>query len=210
MIEAGGAATVQSCGRHWRHGSRPPAPRSTTPPSWTPTRSSRSSGCAGRPAGRGRQVRHHPADRQRTRRGSCGARLKRAAMQQSSFHSRCTPSRVSHGSPPVQPRSPAMLLENDEVGMQTFCETLHPATVAEALADDLDVEEVWRVLRMLEHRDAGRHLRVLPARVAGEDGRGHRPAADGPADRGDVARRPGRPAPPAAAAGRREPAAPGR
>jgi magnesium transporter len=40
-----------------------------------------------------------------------------------------------------------MLQEDDEKGMQTFCETLHPATVAEALADELDVDEAWRFLQ---------------------------------------------------------------
>jgi len=39
-----------------------------------------------------------------------------------------------------------MLQENDEEGMKAFCETLHPATVADALAGAFDVEEVWRFL----------------------------------------------------------------
>jgi magnesium transporter len=39
-----------------------------------------------------------------------------------------------------------MLQENDTAGMKAFCEHLHPATVAEALADDFSVEEVWRFL----------------------------------------------------------------
>jgi magnesium transporter len=37
--------------------------------------------------------------------------------------------------------------ENDTAGMKVFCETLHPATVAEALAEALEPEEVWRVLQ---------------------------------------------------------------
>jgi magnesium transporter len=40
-----------------------------------------------------------------------------------------------------------MLQEDDKADMTTFCETLHPATVAEALADEFDVEEVWRFLQ---------------------------------------------------------------
>ena len=40
-----------------------------------------------------------------------------------------------------------MLAENDTAGMKTFCETLHPATVAEALYEEFDVEEIWRVLQ---------------------------------------------------------------
>jgi magnesium transporter len=39
-----------------------------------------------------------------------------------------------------------MLQEDDAVGMKAFCENLHPATVAEALAGDLSIEEVWRFL----------------------------------------------------------------
>src|SRR5262249_22850373 len=37
--------------------------------------------------------------------------------------------------------------ENDTAGMKVFCETLHPATVAEALAEAFEPEEVWRVLQ---------------------------------------------------------------
>jgi magnesium transporter len=40
-----------------------------------------------------------------------------------------------------------MLDENDAAEMRTFCETLHPATVAEALTEDYSVEEVWKVLQ---------------------------------------------------------------
>jgi len=40
-----------------------------------------------------------------------------------------------------------MLQEKDTADMSTFCETLHPATVAEALAEEFDVEEVWRFLQ---------------------------------------------------------------
>lgn len=40
-----------------------------------------------------------------------------------------------------------MLQENDADGMKTFCETLHPATVAEALAGEFEAEEVWRFLQ---------------------------------------------------------------
>lgn len=39
-----------------------------------------------------------------------------------------------------------MLQENDAAEMRTFCETLHPATVAEALTE-YPVDEVWRVLQ---------------------------------------------------------------
>jgi len=39
-----------------------------------------------------------------------------------------------------------MLQENDEKGMKAFCEDLHPATVAEALEGEFEVDEVWRFL----------------------------------------------------------------
>src|SRR5437773_2345460 len=39
-----------------------------------------------------------------------------------------------------------MLKDNDDNEMKAFCELLHPATVAEALADELSVDEVWRFL----------------------------------------------------------------
>ena len=39
-----------------------------------------------------------------------------------------------------------MLSESDSAGMQTFCETLHPATIASTLTDEFTVEEVWRIL----------------------------------------------------------------
>jgi magnesium transporter len=39
-----------------------------------------------------------------------------------------------------------MLRENDAEGMKTFCETLHPATVAETLAGEFGVDEVWKFL----------------------------------------------------------------
>ncbi len=43
------------------------------------------------------------------------------------------------------PECQLMLQENDTPGMKAMCESLHPATVAEALAE-LDAEEVWRFL----------------------------------------------------------------
>lgn len=39
-----------------------------------------------------------------------------------------------------------LLDKNDTDDMRTFCETLHPATVAEALTDSFSVEEMWRFL----------------------------------------------------------------
>jgi magnesium transporter len=44
------------------------------------------------------------------------------------------------------PEAGILLHEQDAAGMKAFCETLHPATVAEGLAGEFDVEEVWRFL----------------------------------------------------------------
>ncbi len=48
--------------------------------------------------------------------------------------------------PLFTPEARLALEKNDTEAMQTFCETLHPATVAEALSDDVPVEDVWRFL----------------------------------------------------------------
>lgn len=43
------------------------------------------------------------------------------------------------------PECQMMLQEGDDAGMKALCDTVHPATVAEALAD-FDVEDVWKFL----------------------------------------------------------------
>jgi magnesium transporter len=48
--------------------------------------------------------------------------------------------------PLFTPEARLLLEKNDTVAMQAFCETLHPATVAETLAEAFDVEDVWRFL----------------------------------------------------------------
>ncbi len=40
-----------------------------------------------------------------------------------------------------------LLQENDAAGLKDFCESLHPATVAESLVTDLSVDQVWQVLK---------------------------------------------------------------
>ncbi len=40
-----------------------------------------------------------------------------------------------------------MLLENEDDSMCELCNALHPATVAEALYDEFNVEDVWRILQ---------------------------------------------------------------
>jgi magnesium transporter len=49
--------------------------------------------------------------------------------------------------PLFTPEAQFMLEKDDQAGMETFCETLHPATVADTLADSFAVDDVWRFLR---------------------------------------------------------------
>jgi magnesium transporter len=49
--------------------------------------------------------------------------------------------------PLFTPEAQLMLEKDDRSAMQTFCETLHPATVADALTDSFTPEEIWRFLR---------------------------------------------------------------
>src|SRR5947209_6293746 len=48
--------------------------------------------------------------------------------------------------PLFTPEARLILEKDDREAMQTFCETLHPATVAEALSGQFEVEDVWRFL----------------------------------------------------------------
>ncbi|HTU22649.1 MAG TPA: magnesium transporter [Gemmataceae bacterium] len=48
--------------------------------------------------------------------------------------------------PLFTPEARLLLEKNDTAAMEAFCETLHPATVAESLAEAFDVEDVWRFL----------------------------------------------------------------
>jgi magnesium transporter len=48
--------------------------------------------------------------------------------------------------PLFTPEARLLLEKNDVEAMATFCDTLHPATVAEALSGDFAVEDVWRFL----------------------------------------------------------------
>jgi magnesium transporter len=56
--------------------------------------------------------------------------------------------------PLFTPEAQLMLEKDDKAAMATFCETLQPATVAEALTDSISVEDVWRFLRStnIEHQ----------------------------------------------------------
>src|SRR5436309_3101282 len=52
---------------------------------------------------------------------------------------------MSH--PLFTPEAVLALEKNDLAAMQAFCEELHPATVAESLSENFEVEDVWRFLQ---------------------------------------------------------------
>src|SRR5437762_9622598 len=55
-----------------------------------------------------------------------------------------------------------MLEENNEAGMKVFLETLHPATIAEALTGDLEVEQIWRFLSHTSIRNQAAIFEYFP------------------------------------------------
>src|SRR5438128_10476305 len=67
---------------------------------------------------------------------------------------------MSH--PLFGPEVRMMLQEGDSGEMQTFCATLHPATIAEALTGDFSEEEVWRVLQHTPIRDQAAIFEYFP------------------------------------------------
>lgn len=60
------------------------------------------------------------------------------------------------------PEVRVMLQENDAEGLKTFLETLHPATVAETLAEDFTVEDAWRVLQHTSIRNQAMIFEYFP------------------------------------------------
>ncbi len=55
-----------------------------------------------------------------------------------------------------------LLEENNDAGMRVFLESLHPATVAETLSGDLDVEQVWRFLAHTSIRNQAAIFEYFP------------------------------------------------
>lgn len=55
-----------------------------------------------------------------------------------------------------------MLADRDEIGLRSLADSLHPATVAEALADDFTPEEVWGVLSPNDIRTQAAIFEYLP------------------------------------------------
>lgn len=66
---------------------------------------------------------------------------------------------MSH--PLFGPEVRVMLDEGDSGQMRTFCETLHPATVAEVL-DEFEPEQIWRVLSYSPIRDQASVFEYFP------------------------------------------------
>src|SRR5262245_17768010 len=67
---------------------------------------------------------------------------------------------MSH--PLFSPEIRVMLAEKDADGLRTFCDTLHPATVAEALDDEFTAEQVWDVLEPVDIRTQAAIFEYLP------------------------------------------------
>jgi magnesium transporter len=89
-----------------------------------------------------------------------------------------------------------MLQENDVAGMKPFCESLHPATVAEALAGGFEVDEVWRILQETSIRHQAAIFEYFPiewqVRLVEGTGRPHMAKLIeqmSPDDRADLLRR---------------------
>src|SRR5438067_6017437 len=61
-----------------------------------------------------------------------------------------------------------MLQENDAAEMKAFCETLHPATVAEALTEEYSVEEAWKVLQHTTIRKQAEIFEYFPIEWQGK------------------------------------------
>jgi magnesium transporter len=55
-----------------------------------------------------------------------------------------------------------MLEEKDTAGMKALCEDLHPATVAETLAEELDVENAWRFLEQTSIKNQAAIFEYFP------------------------------------------------
>lgn len=55
-----------------------------------------------------------------------------------------------------------MLADRDEVGLRSLCDSLHPATVAEALDDEFTPEQVWGVISPSDIRTQASIFEYLP------------------------------------------------
>jgi magnesium transporter len=64
--------------------------------------------------------------------------------------------------PLFTPEVKMMLAEENAPGLREFCESLHPATVAEALDDDFTPEQLWEVISQAEIRTQAAVFEYLP------------------------------------------------
>lgn len=64
--------------------------------------------------------------------------------------------------PLFSPEAHLILHDNDGPAMEAFCATLHPATVAESLADGFSVEEVWNFLSHTPIKNRATIFEYLP------------------------------------------------
>ena len=67
---------------------------------------------------------------------------------------------MSH--PLYGPEIREMLLENNAAGLRAFCDTLHPATVADALDAGFTADEVWEALTPSDIRTQAAIFEYLP------------------------------------------------
>src|SRR3954449_3683897 len=67
---------------------------------------------------------------------------------------------MSH--PLFAPEIRRMIAEQDADGLRAFCESLHPATVAEALDDEFTPEQVWEVISHANLRTQASIFEYLP------------------------------------------------
>ena len=67
---------------------------------------------------------------------------------------------MSH--PLFTPEIKLMLAEENAAGLREFCESLHPATVAEALNGDLSPEQIWEVISNTNIRTQASIFEYLP------------------------------------------------
>ena len=63
------------------------------------------------------------------------------------------------------PEVKLMLAERNSAGLREFCEQLHPATVAEALDDEITPEQVWEVISNANIRTQASVFEYLPPAV---------------------------------------------
>lgn len=64
--------------------------------------------------------------------------------------------------PLFAPEVRMMLQENDRAEIQAFCESLHPATVAESLAEEVSVDDAWRFLAHADIRTQAAIFEYFP------------------------------------------------